>query len=152
MFQFRDRDRICCHDVSVTQCYALEALAVHGELTLNQLAAELYLDKSTASRVVDALVAKGYAGRRPHPEDGRAVQLTVTRAGRRLYEKIDGELLAEVRGVVEGFPSEVRQSMAEMLHRLLRAAGPRLTGGAAVGACCGEGELVELGAAATSKG
>ena len=26
----RDRDRICCYDVSVTQCYALEAL-VPGE-------------------------------------------------------------------------------------------------------------------------
>ena len=24
--QFRDRDRICCHDVSVTQCYALRAV------------------------------------------------------------------------------------------------------------------------------
>src|SRR4026208_275729 len=54
VYQFRDRDRICCHDVSVTQCYALEALIRRGELTLNELARELYLDKSTASRVGDA--------------------------------------------------------------------------------------------------
>src|SRR5690606_18937495 len=26
VYQFRDRDRICCHDISVSQCYALEAL------------------------------------------------------------------------------------------------------------------------------
>ena len=26
VYQFRDRDRICCHDISVTQCYALETL------------------------------------------------------------------------------------------------------------------------------
>jgi DNA-binding MarR family transcriptional regulator len=134
MLQFRDRDRICCHDVSVTQCYALEALVERGELTLNQLAAELYLDKSTASRVVDALVAKGYAARRPHPEDGRAVQLEATRAGRRLYETIDAELLTEVRGVASGFTPEVRRSMTDMLHRLVRAAGSRLAPGAA--ACC----------------
>ncbi|HXT22697.1 MAG TPA: MarR family transcriptional regulator, partial [Thermoanaerobaculia bacterium] len=105
------------------------------------LAAELYLDKSTASRVVDALVAKGYAERRPHPEDGRAVQLTPTRAGRRLYETIDAELLGEVRGVVAGFAPEVRQSMTDMLHRLVRAAGARLAPGGA--ACCG---TVENGA------
>jgi MarR family transcriptional regulator, 2-MHQ and catechol-resistance regulon repressor len=142
MFQFRDRDRICCHDVSVTQCYALEALAARGELTLNQLAAELYLDKSTTSRVVDALVSKGYAERRPHPLDGRALQLVVTRSGRRLYEKIDDELLAEVRGVVAGFSPAVRQSMAAMLQRLLRAAAPRLMGDAAGAACCaGDGEV-----------
>lgn len=30
VYQFRDRDRICCHDISVTQCYALEALVEHG--------------------------------------------------------------------------------------------------------------------------
>jgi DNA-binding MarR family transcriptional regulator len=135
MLQFRDRDRICCHDVSVTQCYALEALVARGEQTLNELAGELYLDKSTASRVVDALVAKGYAERGPHPQDGRAVRLTPTRTGRKLYETIDAELLAEVRGVVAGFSPAVRQSMAEVLRRLVRAAGPRL---AADGpACCG---------------
>ena len=106
-----------------------------GELTLNELAADLYLDKSTASRVVDALVAKGYAERRPHPEDGRAVQLTPTRAGRRLYEKIDAELLGEVRGVAAGFEPAVRRSMTDMLHRLVRAAAPRVAGGAAA-ACC----------------
>jgi len=138
MLQFRDRDRICCHDVSVTQCYALEALVVRGELTLNELARELYLDKSTASRVVDALVAKAYAERRPHPQDGRAVQITPTRAGRRLYETIDAELLGEVRGVVAGFSPAVRQSMSEVLRRLVRAAGPRLAGGGA--ACCGDAD------------
>ncbi len=139
MFQFRDRDRICCHDVSVTQCYALEALAAGGEQTLNELAAELYLDKSTASRVVDALVAKGYAERRPHPEDGRALRISATRTGCRLYETIDADLLAEVRVVVSGFPPSTRQAMAEMLHRLLRAAAPRLVRGGAAACCVANG-------------
>jgi hypothetical protein len=30
VYQFRDRDRICCHDISVTQCYALDALLRRG--------------------------------------------------------------------------------------------------------------------------
>ena len=41
VYQFRDRDRICCHDISVTQCYALEALVRLGPRTLNELAAAL---------------------------------------------------------------------------------------------------------------
>ena len=32
VYQFRDRDRICCHDISVTQCYALETLVEHGPM------------------------------------------------------------------------------------------------------------------------
>jgi MarR family transcriptional regulator, 2-MHQ and catechol-resistance regulon repressor len=67
VYQFRDRDQICCHDVSVTQCYALDALLRRGLATLNELAAELCLDKSTASRVVATLERKGYAARSTHP-------------------------------------------------------------------------------------
>ena len=80
VYQFRDRDRICCHDVSVTQCYAIEALIRRGPSGLNDLAAELYLDKSTASRVVATLERKGYVTRAAHPDDGRAIVLSVTPA------------------------------------------------------------------------
>src|SRR5437016_10978058 len=84
VYQFRDRDRICCHDVSVTQCYALDALLRRGLATLNQLAADLCLDKSTASRVVTTLERKGYVARATHPHDARAVLLTTTASGKRL--------------------------------------------------------------------
>src|SRR5262245_55668587 len=67
VYQFRDRDRICCHDVSVTQCYALETLVAHGPLRLSGLAERLFLDKSTTSRVVAALVKKGYVEQGPDP-------------------------------------------------------------------------------------
>ena len=60
LYQFRDRDQICCFDVSVPQCYGLEALVQEGPLTLGELASRLYLEKSTASRVVDALERKGW--------------------------------------------------------------------------------------------
>src|SRR6185295_18284290 len=81
VYQFRDRDRICCHDVSVTQCYALEMLVHHGPLRLNALADRLFLDKSTTSRVVRALVRKGYVAQRADTSDARATALSATRQG-----------------------------------------------------------------------
>src|SRR5918994_4355074 len=75
VYQYRDRDRICCHDVSVTQCHALEALVEHGPMRLNALADRLFLDKSTTSRVVGALVKKGYVEQRTDAVDGRAIAL-----------------------------------------------------------------------------
>jgi MarR family 2-MHQ and catechol resistance regulon transcriptional repressor len=78
VYQFRDRDRICCHDVSVTQCYALETLVEHGPMRLSALAERLYLDKSTTSRVVSTLVRKGYVGQRADAQDGRATTLIAT--------------------------------------------------------------------------
>jgi MarR family 2-MHQ and catechol resistance regulon transcriptional repressor len=134
IYQFRDRDRICCHDVSVSQCYALEALVRRGEMTLNDLAAHLYLDKSTASRVVDALERKGYVDRSPHPGDRRALLLLATAAGRELHARIERDLLAEEEALLAGFDPEIRRAMTQLVARLARAAAARVDVGG--GSCC----------------
>jgi MarR family transcriptional regulator, 2-MHQ and catechol-resistance regulon repressor len=134
VYQFRDRDRICCHDISVTQCYALEALVRRGPSTLGQVAAELYLDKSTASRVIGTLERKRYVSRSSHPDDGRAVMLAVTPAGRRLHEVIRRSLLDEERELLRDFEPEVRTAAAEIMARLARVAAGR--SGLSPKACC----------------
>ena len=134
VYQFRDRDRICCHDISVTQCYALEALIRRGPSGLNELAAELYLDKSTASRVVATLERKKYVTRERHPEDGRAVILSASPAGKRLYERIRTDLVAETRELLRDFEPEVRKGAARLILQLARAAAER--SGVAPGAGC----------------
>jgi len=134
VYQFRDRDRICCHDVSVTQCYALEALVRGGPLTLNELAAHLYLDKSTASRVVGAMERKGLVRRRKHARDRRAVMLESSAAGRRLYETIRDEIEEREKRLLSEFEPEVRGAMIELLRRLGDVARERVdTSG---GTCC----------------
>jgi DNA-binding MarR family transcriptional regulator len=113
-----ERDRICCHDISLTQCYALDALLRRGPSTLNALAAELSLDKSTASRVVATLQRKGYVGRAAHPGDARAVLLDVTPAGRRLGDRIRADRIAERKALLADFPPEVRDGITDVMRRL----------------------------------
>ncbi len=134
IYQFRDRDRICCNEISVTQCYALEALVTLAPITVNALAARLYLNKSTTSRVVDALERKGYAARSQDPEDGRVVRLRATAKGRMLHEKILDRILAEERELIREFPPEVRKSMVLLLRSLTRAAERKMNEGGSL--CC----------------
>src|SRR4030095_15306556 len=122
VYQFRDRDRICCFDISVSQCYALEGLVRRGGMTLNDLAAFLYIDKSTASRVIDALERKGYVARLSHPPDRRAVLLEAPPSGRELEGKIRESILAEERQLLADFAPDVRQAMTLLIRRLARAA------------------------------
>jgi DNA-binding MarR family transcriptional regulator len=123
--QFRDRDTICCHDISVTQCYALEAVVEHGPLRSSELALQLHLDKSTTSRVVDALVRKGYLLRRPDPADGRAHHLVATAAGAELHRTIEAELVEQHRVVLADLAPEVRGTLAPVIDRLTAAATRR---------------------------
>lgn len=125
VYQFRDRQNICLHDVSVTQCYAINALVLQGSITLNRLASELYLDKSTASRVVDSLEKKGYVRRMIDPEDGRALRLKVTSAGKALHLRIERDLVAEMKILVGDIDPDVRKATIRLIARLARAATTR---------------------------
>lgn len=135
IYQFRDRDRICCYDISVTQCYALEVLVERGPCRSQALAEALRLDKSTTTRVVDALARKGYVERQPDPEDARAVSLRVTAEGRALYEQINSELIAQQIDLIHDLDPGVCAAATEILRRLARAAQTRFVSGVSVGGC-----------------
>lgn len=135
IYQFRDRDRICCYDISVTQCYALEVLVERGPSRSQALAEALRLDKSTTTRVVDALVRKGYVERLPDPDDARAVSLRVTAEGRKLYEQINAELIEQQVDLLRDLDPELRAGATEILRRLARAAKARFVSGVSVGNC-----------------
>jgi DNA-binding MarR family transcriptional regulator len=125
VYQFRDRTSICCHGISVTQCYALEAVVERGAITMNELAALLWLDKSTASRVVDGLESAGFLRRTPHPSDGRSIHLEPTPAGREIHARIVRGLIGEEKALLRDFDPEVRQATARLIARLARAASAR---------------------------
>ena len=130
IYQFRDRDKICCYDVSVTQCYALEVLLRKGPMQMGELAAAMYLDKSTASRVVDALERKKYVERVASAEDRRALALRITKSGRELNRKIDTDLVAQQKALLRDLDPQLRASVTDVIQRLARAAEARFVSGA----------------------
>ena len=133
VYQFRDRDRICCHGLSVSQCYALEAMIRREGLSLNDLAAELILDKSTTSRVVKGLEEKGLVLRREHPEDGRSILLEASTDGRRLHAVIEDEIVTQEAEILGQLAPEVRGQITGALRALARAALERVD---TSGGCC----------------
>lgn len=132
--QFRDRDRACCYDVSVTQCYALKSIADGGGSTVNELAAALYLDKSTASRVAGGLEAKGYVVRERDQADGRIVRLVPTSSGLSLCQRIEDDLATEYAELLAEYDPEVRGAMIRLLGRLATSFSARVD--ASGGSCC----------------
>ena len=125
VLQFRDRDRACCYDLSVSQCHALQALIQAGPMTVTQLGNHLYLEKSTASRLAKALLAKELIRKRAPQADGRVVILQVTESGHRLARKILNDLSEEYMDLLEGFETEVRTALPLLLDRLTQTISTR---------------------------
>ncbi len=129
VYQFRDRNKICCHDISVTQCYALESLLEHGPMQLNELAAHLFLDKSTTSRVIDALERKQYVERIPKADDRRAVALRITVSGRVLNDRIHRDLIEQQKALLRDLDPALRATVSQVIEKLAQAAQARFSAG-----------------------
>ncbi len=134
VLQFRDRDRACCYDLSVSQCHALQALIQSGPMTVTQLGDHLYLEKSTASRLAKALLRKELVRKRSPESDGRIVILQVTESGHRLARKILNDLSQEYMELLEPVEPEVRAALPALLGRITRAIAARTD--SAHSTCC----------------
>lgn len=127
VIQFRDRDRACCYGLSVSQCHALQAMIRTGPMTVNQLAAHLHLEKSTASRLAKSLLERGLLRKRAPQADGRVVILQVTEAGLRLSRRILNDLTEEYMELLEAFEPGVREAIPQVLEHLTRIITARVT-------------------------
>ncbi len=120
-YQFRDRDQVCCHGLSISQCYTLEALAQRESMTMSELAEHLCLKLSTMTRVVDHLVSSGLATRLDDPNDRRVCCVQITGAGRAIVARVQAEIVAEYEAVLKGVPVGSREAVIDALSHLLSA-------------------------------
>jgi DNA-binding MarR family transcriptional regulator len=119
-YQFRDRNETVAHGLSVSQAYALRALAERGPLPMGELADELRLSVSAATRVVDPLVARRLV-RRVAGQNDRRVRITaLTAAGERLWERLEAELLEIDRRVLAGLSLREREVVVRVIEALGR--------------------------------
>ena len=136
--QFRDRDRACCYDVSVSQCYALKGIVDAGGMSINEVAAHLYLDKSTASRIANGLVTRGLLSRERDTTDGRIVRLIATAEGRRIKAAIEADLESDYARMLEELDPDIRSAVADVVTRLGASFASRVD--ASGGSCCVVGQ------------
>jgi DNA-binding MarR family transcriptional regulator len=117
-YQFRDRNHTCAYGISVSQCYALEALYTHETLNMNALATELGVTVSSASRIVDQLVAKGFVQRQTSQSDRRVCKVHATDAGRQLVDNILSGLLTREQDILQRIPTASRDHVIWAIQQL----------------------------------
>jgi DNA-binding MarR family transcriptional regulator len=112
-------------DLSAVQLRALTILPDNARGNLNGLAAAMGVTVSTASRLVDRLVAAGLVDRRPSPQTRREISLSLTPAGRGRLQRYDRLRIVEARARLEAVPRDRRDSVLAALEQLVGdGAGP----------------------------
>jgi DNA-binding MarR family transcriptional regulator len=101
-----------------TQFSVLGALARNGEMRLSDLAERDGLNPTMLSRVVGALEKSGWVTRNQHPDDGRAVLVGVSPAGRELYERLQHERSALIGDYLAGLSADQSRTLVAALPLL----------------------------------
>ena len=97
-------------------------LGQDGRGTARDIAAHGAMHKSTVSRAVVALEARGFVRREANPDDMREEHLALTPAGKAIYEELAPEALAFEARLEAALTAAERRTLSEVLERLDRHA------------------------------
>lgn len=100
--------RLCERDFGVTrhEWGYIGLLAAFGPMAPSELALRAGMDRSRTSKALMPLLAKGLVERRSQPGDRRRAQVSLTPAGKRLYERIFTRVLAIHHALIEPLSAE----------------------------------------------
>ena len=112
------RETLSPLDITPGQSRALQVLARHDPIRLNELADHLRIAARSTTEVVDGLQDRGLVERRPDPYDRRATLVAVTHAGERIVERIRAARAAEAERLFGGLSDTDRAHLTRILRQL----------------------------------
>ncbi len=116
------RAHVAASGLSPMEFAALEALFSKGPLLVGELQEKVLISSGGMTYVVDQLVKKGLAERRPCPRDRRARYAALTDEGRALMERIFPDHARCIARAVGGLDEEETEVAIRLLKKLGRSA------------------------------
>ena len=109
--------------MTLVQYRALVVLSYSGEHRVAELAEQLDVNSSSATRLTDRLARKGLISRVTDPDDRRATLIALTDAGRDAVSAVAARRRTEVSRILRKLPVDTRRSVVTSLEAFTVAAG-----------------------------
>ena len=121
-------NKLSCHlDINVAQCHVIMELGDRPSITVNELARQMRLDKSTISRQVENIVSSKIATRIPGKKDRRKVEISLDQKGLNLYKRINKEMDQNFASAFEGISNEDIKVFLRVFHQLSQTESKNIT-------------------------
>lgn len=106
------------HDLSLTQLRVFGILR-DRRLRMAALAEYLGLEKSTITGLIDRAEAKGIVARAPSAEDGRAIEVFLTKSGQELVERFYPQVVETLAPLTERLEAADQRRLEQLLRQML---------------------------------
>ena len=118
--QLRDtsQETLAPWDITPAQFRALRVLRRHGVMRLSELSDRLKIAARSTTEVIDALEARDLVGRRPDPDDRRAILVDLTEHGMQVLQAIREARGAESERAFDRLTSADRTNLGRILRKL----------------------------------
>ena len=107
------------HGLSFTQWMALDVLFRLGPCTMTQLAQASVIDRTSLTRTIDGLIARGCVARSTSARDRRAVIVEASLAGQHLAREVGADVARLESRLLAAFETQERDRLARDLDKLL---------------------------------
>lgn len=98
-------------------------IGTFGPQTIMDISRRANLDKSQASRTVDALLAKGILGRAGNEQDGRSVIISLSAEGRKIFKKVGPTMDRRDKELYECLSEPESEALRYLLNKILASHG-----------------------------
>lgn len=116
------RELAARHGISLGDLHAVHVLARLGEIPISRYGAEVGVQRSTITNLVDRLERAGLVERLPGPTDRRVTLVRLAPAGRKAVEETGLLRQSEVAARLFALDPAAQATLAELLERVV--AGP----------------------------
>jgi DNA-binding MarR family transcriptional regulator len=98
-------------------------IGTFGPQTIMDISRRANLDKSPASRTVDALLAKGVLGCTTNDQDARSVIISLTADGRRIFKKVGPTMDRRDKELYQCLSEPETEALRYLLDKILASHG-----------------------------
>jgi DNA-binding MarR family transcriptional regulator len=109
--------------ITLPQFRLLVVLSTRGAVNMSVVAEQLDVNPSTATRMVDRLIAAGMVSRDTNPASRREVVVQLTAAGGDLVGRVTRLRRKEIAAIVARMPGKHRQELVDALEAFTEAGG-----------------------------
>jgi DNA-binding MarR family transcriptional regulator len=105
-------------DITIDQWLVLKTITDHPDLTQREMAAKVFKDHASITRMIELLVRRGFLKRSPNPADRRQYILELTSEGKAVYEQLVPIVATNRETALEGFSEEEIELLKRLLQRM----------------------------------
>ncbi|HRH43642.1 MAG TPA: MarR family transcriptional regulator [Pyrinomonadaceae bacterium] len=104
--------------ITIDQWLAIKTILENPGIKQQELAENIFKDNASITRIIELLVKAKYLKRKIHKHDRRRTELTVTKAGEEIVEKVNSVILQNREKALQGIGFEELELIDNLLQKI----------------------------------